>query len=129
MKRRFFSTLAAAIAVATLPYLAQAQQMLMPAIPSEIYVPQGAQPAGYKQEADGDFSVKYRLPSGNVQALAQQAREHAEKQGYRVFKSQDKGHEVEVNLVRGNTEMEISVEREWNGIDYEVELEQHGVLQ
>ncbi|MBR6976626.1 MAG: hypothetical protein IKH84_06980, partial [Ottowia sp.] len=57
---------------------------------------------------------------------AQQASAHAQKHGYRVFANQDKGDEVEVKLLRGSTELEISVEREWNGIDYEVEIDQHG---
>lgn len=121
--KRHLSALAACAAFAALPCMAQ---MPTPNIPAEIYVPQGGTLVKVKQELDGDFEVKYHLPSGDIQALAQQARAHAEQQGYRVFGSQNKGHEVDVHLVRGNTELEISVEQEWNGIDYEVEIDQHG---
>ena len=123
MKRRLFTLAACAAACAALPCLAQ---MPTPNIPAEIHVPQGGTLVKVKQERDGDFSVKYHLPSGDIRALAQQASAHAQKHGYRVFKSLDKGDEVEIDLVRGSTELEISVEREWNGIDYEVEIDQHG---
>ena len=121
--KRHLSALAACAAFAALPCMAQ---MPTPNIPAEILVPQGGTLVKVKQELDGDFEVKYHLPSGDIQALAQQARAHAEQQGYRVFKNQDKGDEVEIDMVRGNTELEISVEREWNGIDYEVEIDHHG---
>ncbi|MBQ6657556.1 MAG: hypothetical protein IJM64_09795 [Ottowia sp.] len=120
--KRHLSALAACAAFAALPCMAQ---MPTPNIPAEIYVPQGGTLVKVKRELDGDFEVKYHLPSGDIRALAQRARARAEKQGYRVFGSQDKGHEIEVHLVRGNTELEISVEQEWNGIDYEVEIDQH----
>ena len=123
MKRRLFTLAACAAACAALPCLAQ---IPTPNIPAEIHVPQGGTLVKVKQELDGDFSVKYHLPSGDIRALAQQASAHAEKHGYSAFGSQDKGDEVEVKLLRGTTELEISVEREWNGIDYEVEIDQHG---
>ena len=122
MKRHLYA-LAACAAFAALPCMAQ---MPTPNIPAEILVPQGGTLVKVKQELDGDFEVKYHLPSGDIRALAQQAQAHAEQHGYRVFKNQDKGDEVEIDMVRGNTELEISVEREWNGIDYEVDIDHHG---
>ena len=118
MKRCFF-TLAACAAFATLPCLAQ------PDIPADVFVPPGGTLVKIKQELDGDFSVKYHLPKGDIQALAQQARVHAEQRGWRVYKSQNKGDEVEIELVRGTAELDISVEKEWNGIEYDVEIDQH----
>lgn len=123
MKRRLFTLAATAAALVALPCMAQ---LAAPNIPPEIFVPPGGTLVKVKQEMDGDFGVKYHLPDGNVQALAQQARARAEQHGYRVFKSEDKGHEVEVDLVRGNSVLEISVEKEWNGVEYDVEIDQHG---
>lgn len=122
MQRRLFTLAAAAAACAALPCLAQGG---LPAVPADIYVPPGATLVKIKQEADGDFSVKYHLPKGDIHALAQQARAHAEQKGWRTIKNHDKGDEVEVELARGNAELEISVEREWNGIEYEAEIDRH----
>ena len=121
MKRLLLATVLAVAAFAALPtFDAFARDG---GAPPEVFVPRGAQLVKMRREGGGKFAAKYILPKGDVHALAQQARKHAERQGWRVVKNKDKGYEVELELARGKAEMDISVEHAWEGVKYEVEIE------
>ena len=93
-------------------------------MPGEIFQPRGAEVVKADRQGDGEFEAEFRLRGNDVRDLAQQVRNHAQRNGFKVVESEVKRDDADLKFKRRNQELDVSIEQKDHGIiEYKADLD------